>query len=79
MEIDEINERLGTDIPKHGYETIAGFVIDRMDKIPRAGEETAWKNLRIIVLEADKRSVSKVKFIIEERKEDEAETGDTKG
>lgn len=79
VEIDEINERLGTDIPKHGYETIAGFVIDQMDKIPAAGEETAWKNLRIIVLEADRRSVSKVKFIVEERKENEAETGDTEG
>jgi putative hemolysin len=78
MEIDEINERLGTDIPKEGYETIAGFVIDQMDKIPEPGEETSWENLRIIVLAADKRSISRVKFVIEEGKRDgEAETGDT--
>ena len=78
MEIDEINERLGTDIPKEGYETIAGFVISQMDKIPEPGEEASWKNVRIIVLEADKRSISRVKFVIEEGKTDgEAETGDT--
>ena len=79
VEIDEINDRLGTDIPKQGYETIAGFVIDQMDKIPSVGEETAWKNLKIIILEADERSVSKIKFIVEEREENEAETGDTQG
>ena len=79
VEINDINERLGTDIPKHGYETIAGFVIDQMDKIPTIGEETAWKNLRIVILVADKRGVSKVKFIIEEREENEAETGDSEG
>jgi len=78
MEIDEINERLGTDIPREGYETIAGFVISQMDKIPEPGEEASWKNLKIIVLEADKRSISRVKFVIEEGKTDgEAETGDT--
>jgi putative hemolysin len=80
VEIDEINERLGTDIPKDGYETVAGFVIKQMDGIPKAGAETEWKNLRIIVLQADERSVSKVKFVIEERAENEkAETGDTEG
>ncbi len=78
MEIDEINERLGTDIPKEGYETIAGFVISQMDKIPEPGEEASWKNLRIVVLEADKRSIARVKFVIEEGKTDgEAKTGDT--
>jgi CBS domain containing-hemolysin-like protein len=80
MEINEINERLGTDIPKDGYETIAGFVIKRMDKIPEVGEETRWENLRIKVLEADKRSVLKVKFFLEEGKEnEEAKAGNTQG
>ena len=81
MEVDEINERLGTDIPKEGYETIAGFVIKQMGRIPQAGEETSWNNLRIEVIEANKRSVSRVKFTIEERNEDgeETKTGNTEG
>ncbi len=81
MEIDEINEHLGTDIPKEGYETIAGFVIKQMDRIPEIGEETSWDNLRIEVIEASKRGVSRVKFTIEERNEDgeETEAGNTEG
>lgn len=80
MEIDEINERLEVDIPKDGYETIAGFVIKQMDRIPEVGEETVWNNLRIKIIEADKRSVVKVRFIVEEgNKDEEAEVGNTKG
>jgi len=80
MEIDEINERLGTDIPKDGYETIAGFVIKQMDGIPETGEEISWSNLKIHVIEANKRGVLRVKFTIEERDDDEeVETGDPEG
>ena len=81
MEIDEINERLGTEIPKEGYETVAGFVIKKADGIPEVGEKITWNNLTIKVVEANKRGVLRVKFTIEERDEngEEAETGDTKG
>ena len=81
MEIDEINERLGTEIPKEGYETVAGFVIKEMDRIPEVGEKITWNNLTITVVEANKRGVLRVKFIIEERDEngEEAEAGNTKG
>ena len=79
-EIDEINELLGTDIPTDGYETIAGFVIDQMDKIPKPSEETRWKNIRIVVLRSNKRSVIRVRLIIEKDEIDEQiEVGDTEG
>jgi len=79
-EIDEINDILGTDIPNEGYETIAGFVISQMDKIPRPSEETRWKNTRIIILRSNKRSVLRVKLIIEKDESDEQiEVGDTEG
>ncbi len=77
-EIDKINQLLGLDISNDEYETIAGFVISQMDKIPSEGEEFVWKNLRIKVLKADKRSVLRVKIIKEEEKEDEeTEIGNT--
>lgn len=77
-EIDEINELLGTDIPSEEYETIAGFIINQMDKIPKPSEETKWKNIRMIVLRSNKRSILRVKLIIEEDENDEqTEIGDT--
>jgi putative hemolysin len=78
-EIDIVNERLGTDIPKEGYETIAGFLIKQMDKIPEVGDEVRWKDLLIRILRADKRSILRVKFIFIEgnTNDDKAETGNT--
>lgn len=79
-EIDEINELLGTDIPSEEYETIAGFIIDQMDKIPKPSEETRWKNIRMIVLRSNKRSILRVKLIIEEDENNEQiEIGNTEG
>jgi putative hemolysin len=80
MEIDEINELLGTDIPSADYDTIAGFVISQMDKIPKPLEETRWKNIRIIVIRSTKRSILRVKLMIEEEKNnEETEIRNTEG
>ena len=77
-EIDEINELIGADIPNEEYGTIAGFVISQMDKIPKPYEETRWKNIRIVVLRSNKRSVLRVKLIVEKDESDEqTEVGDT--
>jgi CBS domain containing-hemolysin-like protein len=77
-EIDEINELISADIPNEEYETIAGFVISQMDKIPKPLEETRWKNIRIVVLRSNKRSVLRVKLVVEKDEIDEqTEAGDT--
>jgi len=80
MEIDEVNELLDTDIPTEDYDTIAGFVISQMDKIPKPFEETRWKNIRIIVLRSTKKSILRIRLMVEEVEDDEeTETGDTEG
>ena len=77
-EIDEINELISADIPNEEYETIAGFVISQMDKIPKPLEETRWKSIRIVVLRSNKRSVLRVKLVVEKDEIDEqTEAGDT--
>lgn len=77
-EIDRINQLFNSNISNDEYETIAGFVISQMDKIPSESEEFVWKNLRIKVLKADKRSVLRVKITKEEEKENgETEVGNT--
>lgn len=77
-EVDVINDYLNVNIPDDEYETIAGFVISQMDKIPVEGEEFAWENLIVRILKADKRSVLKVKITVEEEENnEETETGDT--
>lgn len=37
LSIAEVNERLGLDIPKGEYETVAGFLLERIGSIPEVG------------------------------------------
>ena len=62
MEIIELNHRFGSNIPVGEYETIAGYVIYLMEKIPKTGEYVDTDEVRIFVLDADARSIQKVRI-----------------
>jgi CBS domain containing-hemolysin-like protein len=59
--IDELNEALDWNLPKHDYETVAGLVLSTLHRIPRTGEEFQLPGYTITVLEADVRHVAAVK------------------
>ena len=63
MEIDDFRERLGLDIEKEGFETVAGFVMKVAGRIPQAGDTFSHGQLRIEVLEAERRRVRRVRFV----------------
>lgn len=63
-DIDEINEKLDTHLPEKtdAFESIGGFIFDALGRIPVKGEIIEWKNLKIMIVEADKRHIKKVKI-----------------
>lgn len=62
-EIEEVNEDLGLNIPAGDYETVGGFVIKNLGRIPEAGEQINLNGLKMMVLEASATRVKKVKVI----------------
>jgi len=58
--VDEINETFHWEIPKGNYETLAGFLVDRLGHIPREGEELKFGDLTFRVKAATPRSVGEV-------------------
>jgi CBS domain containing-hemolysin-like protein len=62
--IDEINERLGIELPEDGdYTTIGGFVFSELGRVPVSGESLTWQEqVQIRVLEASKRRVERVRI-----------------
>jgi CBS domain containing-hemolysin-like protein len=62
-EIHVLNRDYNLSIPEGDYNTIAGYVVDRMQKIPRQGESFVSQNLRILVLDADAKSVHRVRIM----------------
>jgi len=66
--IDEINEHLGLALPDdEEYDTIAGLVLMQFGRIPRRDELLEVDGVRIIVLDANRRKVEKVKIELLER------------
>ncbi len=51
MRIDEANERLGLALPEGDYDTLAGFILTRLGRIPRVGEELHHDGVRLVVSE----------------------------
>ncbi len=71
MEIDDLNDQLGFDLPKDNYETLGGFILKQMDRIPRPGESFTWENITFKISQASKRAVNEVIIMINESKDDE--------
>ena len=49
MQIEEVNEELGLDLPMGDYETVAGFVLEALGHIPTQGEQFRYNDLRLVV------------------------------
>jgi len=63
-EISFINNSYGMAIPLGDYNTIAGYVISLVETIPKPGEIVETNTLRIVVLDADQKSIRRVKIQI---------------
>ncbi|MFH5802946.1 hemolysin family protein [Alienimonas sp. DA493] len=59
---DDFNEVAGFELPEDGdFDTLGGFVMSEMARVPASGETFDWKGVRVTVLEADNRKVTKVR------------------
>lgn len=56
-EIEHLNERLSLGIPRGDYETLGGFLMSRMGRIPKEGDVFRLPNLVITVENATPRAV----------------------
>ena len=49
MRIEEANEEMGLELPEGDYETVAGFVLHLLERIPRQGEQKRYKGLKLVI------------------------------
>lgn len=62
IEVERLNEETGLQVPKGEYETLAGYLLALIQKIPEPGEEITTEGIHFLVTEADRRSILKVKI-----------------
>ena len=58
--VDDVQERLGLDIPEGEYVTLGGLLFTRFGHIPEEGEEVRVGDWNLKVVEMDKRRVAQV-------------------
>lgn len=64
IEVDRLNEFLPQRIPAGPYETLAGFLMARMQKIPQKGEKYYYRKMVFSVTEASETGVEEVEILI---------------
>ncbi len=78
IDIEEIDELIGKELPEGDYETLAGFIMDELQCIPKNGEmnEVVFENVKFTVLEVEDRRIEKIKVEITPVPETDSEEND---
>ena len=62
VDIDEVVKRLNVPIEREGFETVGGYLMTRLGRVPAVGEQLDIDGLRVEVLDVDRRRVNKVRM-----------------
>lgn len=63
MRIDEVNERFDLDIQSDKFDSIGGFVIELLDRMPKSKDEVEFENLKFVVVNVDKRKITQLMIV----------------
>jgi CBS domain containing-hemolysin-like protein len=61
VSVDEVRDRLGVEIEREGFETVGGYLLSSLGRMPYVGEVVDMGELSFEVLEVERRRVTKVR------------------
>jgi len=64
--VEEANEELGLELPTDDYETVAGFILSHLGRIPKQGEQLKYRDLKFVITEMRGMKIEKVMVTREE-------------
>ncbi|WP_138263182.1 HlyC/CorC family transporter [[Clostridium] hylemonae] len=70
--LDDLNDRLDLNLESEDYDSVGGFIIERLDRLPEAGDTiTTEDGIRMVVETLDKNRIETVHLYLPEREADE--------
>ncbi len=60
VDLDDLNEALGAQFPKDGFETLAGWIFETLARVPLPGDWALFEDWRVEVLEMNRNAIEKV-------------------
>lgn len=67
MRIEEANEELELELPEGDYETVAGFILYLLGRIPKPNEQLRYKDVKMVITEMRGMKIEKVLLTRENR------------
>ena len=61
VSVDEVRDRLGVEIEREGFETVGGYLLSYLGRMPYVGETFEVDDLAVEVLEVERRRITKVR------------------
>jgi CBS domain containing-hemolysin-like protein len=71
VDIDEVVQRLDVHIERAGFETVGGYLLSHLGRVPVVGERFDIDELTVEVLDAERRRINKVRITKREESEPE--------
>lgn len=60
LNLIELNERLGTELEAENIDTIGGFVVDYLGRVPEQDTKFTYRGIRFTIFEADERRIQRI-------------------
>ena len=77
MNLDDVNDRLGTAFSSEDYDSLGGLFIEHLDRLPELNDEVITEdNIRLVVDKLDKNRVESVHVFLPEKAAEPEETAD---
>ena len=73
INLDDLNDELGTDLDSEDYDSLGGYMIERLDRLPQIGDNiTTEEGIHLTVRKVDKNRSETIQVILPDKKpEDE--------
>ncbi len=62
VNIDEVAQRLNVQIAREGFETVGGYLLSHLGRVPTVGERFDLDGLSVEILDAERRRINKVRI-----------------
>ncbi len=80
LSLDDLNDRLDLELESEDYDSLGGFLIQRLDRLPEVGDEfTTEDGIRMVVDRLDKNRVELVHLYLPEKENPEPEEDGEEG
>jgi len=60
LEIEKLAEHFGIELPQGDFESVGGFIINLVGKVPKVNEKVVFNNLEMIIQSADMRKIHRI-------------------